>query len=492
MHSGKLLFGLILLVAASCGQGKVIYEKSDSKTKTDNNVTEEVQEPPHPFDRLYEKYNLEKHPPSEYYYKVTDDEYRAFEMPADSVLIAWSAGSRIGSRSELRGFWKYWEDINQCKNLAIFDNKASGSSTAYPVPYELDFTNFPQLRYFRSKTTTSERHLNQVLATAKKLKGLETYIDVDLPVEICNCDSLEFLDLMTNKPIDLPDCLKDLENLKYIRLSGINDAVVWEIPSLVALDLSLGPEAKIPDSLQNLKHLKHLSIKGGSRDMFPESFDALDSLELLEIGWIDDTISIADKLDGLESLKGVRMVRLSLEEFPRFRSSNQLKLIDGSVINYLENSTIDISACSDSLEALVMNGLAFVNNTSFPVGIGSARQLVYLHLVNFPVDHIPQEVTQLKKLKSLMLHGNNLTYEDLLIVYDTMHKQGLVYFNPPFIGGLSEKDRSVLNQLDREARGALSSYSDPPWITYTNAFDYYRKYLKHGIVTPWSNEIRYD
>jgi hypothetical protein len=487
--SVRRLFWIVMMVISSCGHHKVVSEKP-----LDSYVDKLAVEN-HPFDSLYNACSLLKYPPHQNYYHVnSSSEFREFQMSEDSVIFVRAGNDNIGTRSKLRESFLYWEDINQCYNLAFFDNKPSVGNRSHQLHDSLDFTRFTQLRYLRSTSSISRKHLNQVLLAASRLKGLEVNIDFDLPDEICNCDSLEYLQLISNYSIKLPSCLKSLTNLKYIQLIGFYDDIIWQIPSLKALELQLPSSIglAIPDSLEKLKELRQLSIYGCKSLILPESFNQLDSLELLELEWINDTISIADELNGLENLKGVRLVQLNLHEFPKFKGSSKLKLLKASSINFLTNSEVDISNCSASLEALILGGVGFSNNSMFPKGIEYAGQLVFLHLIGFPIENIPLELIQLKKLKSLMLYGNNLTFEGLVTIYDKLHKQGLLYYNPPYIRNLTDEQREEIWRLDRTSRGALSSFNKPAFITYGNAFDYYQRKIKYGIETEWSNTINYD
>lgn len=483
------VFWGLLMVVSSCGHHKIVSEKL-LDSEINNQITEE-----HPFDSLYNACTLLKYPPHQYYYHVNSStELREFQMSEDSVIFVRAGDNKIGTRSKLRESWLYWEDINQCYNLGFFDNNPSGGNSPYLLHDSLDFTRFPQLRYFRSTSKISRKHLNQILATASKLKGLEINLNFDLPDQICHCDSLEYLQLTAYDAIKLPSCLSNLTKLKYIQLIGIYDDIIWEIPSLKALELQLPGsfELSIPDSLEKLKDLRQLSIYGCKSLVLPESFNQLDSLELLELEWINDTISIADKLNGLGNLKGVRLIQLSLHEFPQFKGSNNLKLLEASNINSLTNIEVDISNCSASLEALILGGIGFNNNSMFPKGIEFANQLIFLHLTGFPIENIPPELIQLKKLKSLMLYGNDLTFEGLVTIYDELHKQGLLYYNPPYIRNLTDEQREEIMRLDNESNGSLSSFNKPAFITYGNAFEYYQKKIKYGIETEWSNTINYD
>lgn len=477
---------ILIAILFSC-QG--IKEISETTSKN-NSTSEKTSDTLHPFDSIYNSCSFINFPLEYRYFLNSNSPTREFQRSVDSVLYVKAGENRIGTRSSTRVSWVYWEDLNQCYNLGFFDNKSSMGNRTDEIPSELDFTNFPELRYMRSHSMISKKHLDEILATAKKLKGLDIYLEFDLPNEICNCEELEYLEILSYNSIKLPDCIKNLENLKYIRLIGFQDDVIWETPSLEALFLDFGGNLNIPDAVSKNKNLRHLSISGCNSLSLPETFGELDSLELLELTRIHDTISIADQLNRLKNLQGVKFIKLSLEEIPFFLGSNKLKFLEINYLNYLSNPSIDITAYADSLEAIVLGGIGFRNNSSFPTGIEKAKQLKYLHLYGFPIDSIPQSITELENLESLMLYGNNLSFNDLTKVYGKMHKQGLRYFNPSYISGLSDDQRRIIQGLDSQTQGTLSNHSSPPWMTFGNAFDYYRKKIKLGIETEWTYQLK--
>lgn len=103
------------------------------------------------------------------------------------------------------------------------------------------------------------------------------------------------------------------------------------------------------------------------------------------------------------------------QESRRFRNFNRalkntekVQILDlgGKGINFLPE-TIGQFEC---LKVLVLNNN---NITYLPSTIGSLSDLEVLYLMFNPIEELPEEMATLKSLKKLVLHGTNITEENI-------------------------------------------------------------------------------
>lgn len=482
----KLSITLLVLFLFGCS-----VEKKVSKANNKKNITIGTTFPP----EMYNAYNILKRPPSEYSYRLSSynpqDSVRALKpkYSLDSVLYI-SITSKIGRRypddSPKGGIYFYLEDLNDCKNLGFLEVEKNGE-----ISPELDFSNFPELRYLElhSSKIITEKQQYDLLNTAKKLRGLSFGSRYPLPECICELKDLEYLELINYSRSDLPSCISDLPNLKYLQIGGVNPKSVPTIFSnenLEFLSVNGGDSLNIPESIHRLKKLRHLEISYFNTLQLPSMFEELDALELLEIGWINDTISIHKEITGLRNLKGVRFVNMNLKKIPEFKGCANLEYLYFYGIDYLKNTDLNFEPVKNTLACIELHGKAFSEIHAVPSGLDQASNLRFMHFYGLPIKTIPRTFQNLKQLESILLYGSELDFESVLFIYDTLHKQGLKYFNPPLIGVSTEEQRDTLQRLDFEGgRGMLMSHSKPSISYFSNAFEYYKKRIKFGLETEW-------
>lgn len=453
-----------------------------SRKTLDVTVSSDSQrEQSHFAQNFYDTCSLNKYPHWKFQYRLSMTNDRSLAVPLDSVIWVKSGGGRIGSRSIIKGSWLFWEDLNQCSNLGFFDNEASNGNKAEVLPPELNFSNFPELRHFRSHSIISEKHLDEVLETGKKLKGLEVYLDRDLPEEICNCEELEYLKIFCFDEINLPLCLKNLPKLKYLDLVGVGgnaNKIIWEIPSLQALYLEGCDYLEIPVSVRSLKSLKQLKISSIDTLSIPIEFSELDSLELLELFRIDKKINYAGQFEYLEGLRALKMTHVSLTSFPRLKESKGLLYLTLEYVNELDTFNFDFTN-KEYLHTLKLSGNAFNEINFFPEGIETLKNLEILHLREFKITEVPPSINGLTKLKDLNLVGDDLSYKSLKMIYDfngSLRQKGfgLRSFHAKQ-GQLTKEQREEIQTLKNTGTTVDWRYSDK----FLQAFDYYMFKLKY-------------
>lgn len=467
---------IIITLVTSCG----IKKKQNETLVVDRTELEQV----HFAQSYYDTYSLNKYPPHQYRYYIGVKSGKEPSFALDSVVWVKAGDDKIGTRTKIGQSWLFWEDLNQCNNLGIFDNKASVGNKAGVLPAELNFSNFPELRHFRSHSVISEKHLGEVLQTAKKLKGLEIYLDKDLPDEICDCKELESLKIFSFAEVNLPPCIKNLPKLKYLAIVGVSgnvNDIIWEIPSLEALYIEGGEYLNIPRSIKTLKRLKHIKLSYLDSLSIPNEFNELDSLELLELFRIDKKINYLGQFENLNELRALKMGDLGLSNFPLLRESKKLLYLTAENIHELDSVDLDFINLT-LLHTLKLSGKAFNEIDEFPKGIDSVKNLQTLHLRDFSITEIPLYFNHFVGLKDLNLVGRqgvNLSYSSLKMVYDfngsiRQRGLGLRYFQARQ-GGMTKLQRIEIQTLKNVGGISEGRYLDK----FLPTFDYYLFKLKY-------------
>ena len=193
----------------------------------------------------------------------------------------------------------------------------------------------------------------------------EIQIDNDiksLPDSIGDLESLEILNLRSNKLIQLPESISKLTKLRELNL-GFNDLT------------------SLPDSIGNLKSLEILSLKYNKFESFPQEIFSLYSLKKLNL----ESLKLNKTSEKLGQL--INLEDLSLH-------SNQLTTLPSSIKNLKSLKSLDIGSN---------------NFTSLPNFIGNLSSLEVLNLeYNKNLSSLPNSLTYLKKLNELNLSKTNL------------------------------------------------------------------------------------
>lgn len=238
-------------------------------------------------------------------------------------------------------------EINKCVNLGfleITDYEQKMVFDGYTFPAEIDFSNFPELRYVEIQKNITEKQLNDLLCTAKRLKGLTIVLSSKLPDCICELDNLRYLNILSRSGADLPDCMSKMNNLKYLNIYGsgigsnrhLND-VIWTISSLELLEIDGGSWVDIRPSVAKMNRLKQLIITSVDSVSFSNEFKFMDSLELFSMNWINKKINLPDDFSQLKQLQGLSLNNVITNELPNFELNSKLQYM--SLLRNIEEQT---------------------------------------------------------------------------------------------------------------------------------------------------------
>lgn len=298
-----------------------------------------------------------------------------------------------------------YEDFYKCKNLGFLNFSKHGSPRNFSK--ELDFSHFPELRYFHSPHAITKQQLRDLLTHSKKLQGLELKLDIPVPECICELENLRYLTII-NYGTSLPPCIKNMSSLRYLALGGggilSNDSlneIIFNIPSLEVLRVDGGMNLHVSSSVKNMTHLKQLIVTSLDSLSFSPEFELLDSLELLEVSWIDKPIRMPENLKSIKSLRGIKFSKVSLNKIPSFEGHQNLIYIAFNSIRSLESTSLNFGEMT-SLKYLQIQG-PFDDVSTFPQGLESLDSLRSIRLIGFNITEIPEYLERMKSLRDLSL-----------------------------------------------------------------------------------------
>lgn len=283
------------------------------------------------------------------------------------------------------------EDLHKCSELGFFEFNSSSNGHWSDL---LDFKKFPQLRYVHSDHLMTEDQLNDLLCTAKNLKGLQIKINFEVPECICELEHLRYLVITNAGEVSLPKCIKDIPNLKYLALNGngigaddLLNQTIWNIPSLELLRIDGGKYVDIKPSVSNMHRLKQLDIVSVDSISYPVEFTQLDSLELLNISWVNKKMKFPNSLSQMNRLKAIKLVQVRLTELPLMQNHSVVEYIYYHEIHELDELQNLNFHDLDKLKHLWLSGSAFQVLDSIPNGIQSLPVLESIELLGFGFSH---------------------------------------------------------------------------------------------------------
>ncbi|UOB19185.1 leucine-rich repeat domain-containing protein [Abyssalbus ytuae] len=207
----------------------------------------------------------------------------------------------------------------------------------------------------------------------------------NLPAEIGQLTSLEYLSLRNNQLTSIPTEIGQLTNLEFLNL-GNNQLTsipieIGQLTSLEQLYLNYNQLTNIPIEIGQLTSLKTLSLRSNQLTSIPTEIGQLTSLETLSLG-NNQLTSIPAEIGQLTSLVSLYLDYNKLTSIPiEIEQLTSLKYL------YLHNNQL----------------------TSIPAEIGQLTSLEYLYLSNNQLTSIPAEIGQLTNLETLSLSNNQLT-----------------------------------------------------------------------------------
>ena len=226
--------------------------------------------------------------------------------------------------------------------------------------------------------------------------------------EIKYFQSLEELNLKSNRLESFPSEILELKNLKKLNLSG-------------------NSFTELPD-LSSLSDLELLNISSNSISEIPESIFSLIKLKTLDLGFNHNIKTISDKIHQLQHLESLSINQNNIEvlpsEFSQLKNIITLDLSGNPLKNHFEIITklpklkkLDISLNRNVDEFIIPNSIANLKGLNYldisnckildiPASIGELKNLEFLNIERNEVESIDPAIGNLLKLNTLNLAGN--------------------------------------------------------------------------------------
>ncbi|KAI0784617.1 adenylate cyclase-like protein [Abortiporus biennis] len=309
-----------------------------------------------------------------------------------------------------------------------------------------------------------------------------------VPQSVRHCQSLQWLDLSSNRIADLDeaglDCIPGLRSLKvqnnrmeklpwyFPKLRSLKELnisnnkfrklpdVISKTTNLVDLDISFNLIQELPDEIGKLQQLEKLVIVGNKVTRFPPNCSGLENLRTLDCRRNNITdLSVVCLLPKVECIladhNNVFALDLSIgPSLSALDASNnditQLTMAPGPIGQPYALTSLDISnAKLSSLDQFTLSHLTSLhtlrvcNNSirSLPETLGDLTQLRHLACSNNQLYTLPSSIGRLQKLEKLEAHNNSLAelpatlWECASLVYLNVTSNLLGAFNEPPVSG---------------------------------------------------------
>ncbi len=227
--------------------------------------------------------------------------------------------------------------------------------------------------------------------------------------EIKHFQSLEELNLKSNRLESFPSEILELKNLKKLNLSS-------------------NSFTELPD-LSNLSDLELLDFSSNSLSEIPESIFSLIKLKTLDLGFNHNIKTISDKIHQLQHLESLSINENDIECLPtelgKLKNLLSLNVSGNPLKNHLEIITklpklkkLDISSNRNVDESInIPNSLADLKSLNYldisgckildiPASIGELTNLEFLNIENSEVESIDPAIGNLSKMITLNLAKN--------------------------------------------------------------------------------------
>ena len=214
-------------------------------------------------------------------------------------------------------------------------------------------------------------------------------------------------------------------NLKSNRLESFPSGIL-ELKKLKKLNLSSNNFTELPD-LSNLSDLEFLDCSSNSISVVPESVFSLIKLKTLDLGFNEIKL-ISDKISQLSGLESLLVCENELEflptEFTALKNIVSLDLSGNPLKNHFEIITklpklkkVDISSNRNVDEFIIPNSLADLKGLNYldisdckildiPASIGELTNLEHLYIKNCETESIDPAIGNLTNLITLNLANN--------------------------------------------------------------------------------------
>lgn len=288
----------------------------------------------------------------------------------------------------------------------------------------------------------SEEKWSEIFEQNKQLEVLYWSEETELPQNITQLSSLEYLFIVSGTMHSLPSGFKKLKRLKVLTLRhpdfkdnqfklsdeifelenlqelGLNSCYLKHIPDKITqlkklrkLDLSQNDLVTLPENLGSLKNLESLWLNNNRITFLPQSICELSKLEVLNLG--ENRLScLPDKIGGLINLKELDLSQNNLKKLPtsitELVNLKKLNLIsfDGNNEDVLLINKIFSEL--DNLEELHLSNLFYL-----PFSKLTSEKIHTLSLPNIAIKPLDIKILcRLKVLKQLNLYEFSIPKEN--------------------------------------------------------------------------------
>ncbi len=230
------------------------------------------------------------------------------------------------------------------------------------------------------------------------------------PLTIKGLDTLTY---MSGSADSIPSIIKNLKNLKYLKIDGRIRTIPDEINALQNLEVldMMGytngndyPMTKFPKSLEGLKNLKTLSIHNYSFEKLPPITN-LPNLKYLALTSVVGIDSIPDSIEKLQNLEAFLYSEGGYKNFYNTKGWKTYKTMEQYVTEF---DSLDLSDNVTKIDGYYWFGTSaddpFYYVTNKPVlqylspNIGKLKKLKWLSLGNIKLETLPESIGNLTNL----------------------------------------------------------------------------------------------
>lgn len=250
-----------------------------------------------------------------------------------------------------------------------------------------------------------------------------------LPIDFSQCPLLEQLNTSYNPLTHLPDSIGALKNLRELEMRYCHIEYFPSYPNFLSVKiLKLGyPEMKeIPQGVFNIKNLQELEIDEASIKTLPDEIGSLSSLEILSIT-NTQLRYLPESIGQLSNLKTLELVDNNLESLPA-TLGNLSNLISLSIADFNEGNRLkELPTEVCQLQNLVELDISYNKIENLPKKIGTLSNLQIFNISGNPLNSLPYEFADLRKLKALSIH--RCPFDEMPEIKDMGINELFEYFN---------------------------------------------------------------
>ncbi len=247
-------------------------------------------------------------------------------------------------------------------------------------------------------------HLNSEGRKELCVKGRKL---AQVPDAVTKMTDVEILDLSDNELTELPEELKNLNQLTTLLLSGNKleeiPGNVCRLKTLTTLDVTYNVIKSVPETISNLNQLTTLNLSFNELEEMPKALCQLKKLTALDIT-SNPIKRIPKEIKNLHQLSTLRVANTMLEELPSFVC--QLKRLAN--LDVSRNEMARLPGTFSNLSQLQSLNLSATKLEELPESLFLLKRLTTLDVSWNRLKKIPKNIEHLHQLTTLRLEGNNL------------------------------------------------------------------------------------